>query len=340
MGVETNGVPPEKIDALTETRSPESPMAVAQSLSTEGSLVRSSSGLITVTATQSSEATTIPADTAKSSSLSNLHARLAQDDLSCIAIKSDTSIRDEAREPARVTTPPLFSTSGDNYLINATNRRYATSPPPPASAGARLSLSTKGSAEQRDSSFADATTSSSVAKHFRFSGDFTTYRSSSVLSAFASSMGNLSDAWDDTSDSVVNKPRPSVSQYCNASPKSPCSAASVLPELPTRFSFESSSTTSSSSSHLSLLQKPTAPRNQRSFDRKDLLPLTTFQSQCEDFESYISTQINRYGSVEKLMSYAGPEMESRSKGTAPDVSSLSLSPINRRRDDLGPSISL
>lgn len=334
MGVETNGVPPEKIVALTETQSPDNPMAaVAQSLS--GSLVGSISGLLSNTATEAPP----PADpegSAKSLSLSNLPARLTQDSLLFVlANKTETSNRDEAHDPARITTLPLFCTSS---ATNSTTRKYESStPPPPASAGARLSIKT--SADYRDNA------SSSAAKHFRFSGDFTSVRNHNVLSAFASSMGNLSDAWEDccgstASESVASKPR--ISQYCHSSPCS--SANSILTELPTRFSFESSSTTSSSSSHLSLLQRPPPPvqRNTRgSFDRKDLLPLTAFQSQCEDFESYISTQINRYGSVEKLMGYAshGPAKES-SKSVATDVSSLSLSPINRRRNDLEPTISL
>lgn len=291
------------------------------------------------------------------------------DDLSFLAIKTELSIITSNKEDAtRDRVTQQFST-GDSYLIaasdesSATNRKYNASPPSSAPLlGTSSSSHLTASDRRRDdgcpfsTSTATAAAAASTlmaAKHFRFSGDFT-FRNTSVLSAFASSMGNLSDAYDneDNNGAMVggSSSKTRAGQYSNPSPNTPSSSNSILTELPTRFSFESSSTTSSSSSHLSLLllQKPVPPRRiyQRnhggSFDRKELLTnLTSFQSQYEDFESYISTQINRYGSVEKLMSYATQARphEDTSKSVATDLSSLSLSPANRRRDPLGPSIS-
>lgn len=367
MGIETNGAPPlpEQNCVVAESQSPENSILV-QSMTTGPSCSQ-----VTPTSDATAAATAHPLGLlSTAASLSNLHGRLKQECTGhlfssqkySLVNGEDTSIAtdsppatDNAGGFIRTGGGPIASSptsvqvvvAGDNnvkYLStasesSATNcRKYAiTSPPPSAPVF---------SAEHRAGSRATDLPSSTPAKHFRFSGDFTSFRNSSVLSAFASSMGNLSDAWDDE-----DRQRTHIS---TASPKSKspslCSANSILPDLPTRFSFESSSTTSSSSSHLSLLQKPTSLKKiyQRqhggSFDRKDkLTSLSTFQTHCEDFESYISTQ--RYGSVEKLMSYGyaachGRPIEESTKGPSTDVSSLSLSPINRKRDLLGPSISL
>lgn len=281
------------------------------------------------------------------SSPSNLHiagdgdssggsgACLAQDDdLSFLAIKTELSIlrdRDSVHHRLHFSTDVVADNNNYASESSATNTNASSPPPtprPPPSSAPNPGVLDGSSAQQPHAP---------PTKHFRFSGDFTLRNNASVLSAFASSMGNLSDAWGDEG---------AKAKFSNAaSPKSPSSSNSILTELPTRFSFESSSTTSSSSSHLSLLlQKPTtAPRriyqnnHGGSFDRRDLLTsLTTFH--CEDFESYIA---NRYGSVEKLMSYATQSRphEEASKGAVTDLS-LSLSPINRRRDLLGPAISL
>lgn len=319
MGVETNGAPAQE---KTAAESLELPIAV-------GGLGEEVSGGLS--------ASQDPCDS-PASLATTFHRR---DDV--LSLKTEQNLNDDTRD---VLFPDRISAPGDNYLItasesSATNRKYnASLTPPPPSSAPLLSCGRNTSAADNHYTLPEVS-SSAGAKFFRFSGDFSTLscRNSSVLSAFASSMGNLSDAWDDVGKATELKgAKPSLSRF------SPSSSNSVLAELPTRFSFESSSTTSSSSSHLSLLQKPTAPRKfyQRnhggSFDRKDLQPsLSAFQSQCEDFESYISTQINRYGSVEKLMNRPHDDPN---KSALTDLSSLSLSPINRRRDLLGPAISL
>lgn len=238
-----------------------------------------------------------------------------------------------------VTTASLYSESG-----SATNssKLYDT----PKSAGP-ISLS---------SSYADdmATTVSSsgtgTGKHFRFSGDFSEFRNyhtgmrsmqnTQLLTPFtSSSMGNLSNARDICDDEVTSHNllgRISVKAMPPPQLTTPTSSNnSVLADLPTRFSFESSSTTSSShsSSHLSSARRKFYQRNGNgSFERKDLQSSVYFQSQCTDY-ILPSTNVRYGGSAEKILTLERQRPdEELAKETATDISSLSLSPINRRRD--------
>ena len=316
MGVETNGAPPSQNPCVAE--SPDNFQAVV--MSSSAMMIPTEGAVGTGTNTTAGDAGTTASPTVLASLDDHGSSLLPvgphqEEDVLPIALKTELSnIRGESRDVFLDRITSQFST--ETPTTSATNRKYNTSssPPPP---------------------------SAPPTKHFRFSGDFTLFRNTSVLSAFASSMGNLSNALNGGeeartySSELIATSRAHIAQFSNASPKSP-ESSSILTELPTRFSFESSSTTSSSSSHRKIYQR----NHGGSFDRKD--ELSNLSTQCGDFESFISTQINRYGSVEKLMGYAGhpgrPREES-SKGAATDLSSLSLSPINRRRE-VCPSISL
>lgn len=218
-----------------------------------------------------------------------------------------------SRNDERETKSAIDSNLFINASENATNTQFASTP---------------------------TTVPASSARHFRFSGDFTSnfrngYSTSHSLTAafVSSSMVNLSDAWDEpTTPDLVNKLLP-------PSHSPPSSSNSILAELPTRFSFESSSTTSSShsSSHHSLPQKLSiGPR--RLYQRNHP---SSFTQHCEGFGVFTPKATTHYGSVEKLSLHQGQEPN---KIPEVDVSSLSLSPINRKRELLanlmGPSISL
>lgn len=279
-----------------------------------------------------------PFSSSVSSSLSNVPTRISEETLSLLQLAAKTDFSNDAYVSGHDKSPQkscqhnqetTTSASDSNNLINASETSATNKPYSPSTSTSLFYNKYPGGLPL----------SSTTAKHFRFSGDFT------AGAAFvSSSMVNLSEAWDDptTPDLVSN-------QALLLQPHSPPSSSSnsILADLPTRFSFESSSTTSSShsSSHLFLPQKTNTgqrrvyQRNHHgSFDRRDLTSLTTFQSQCENYGSFLS---NRYGSVEKLSLRHDPEP---TKIAETDVSSLSLSPINRKRDLLtsvrGPSISL
>lgn len=364
MGVETNVAPGKGCGVSVTESSPENPIgtstpfatgAPGQSL-TQGPLPHAlvddgsgSGGLLVIESEDNANVAPL------SSSLLNFPTRISEETLSLPQLAEKTEHCNDAyvcghdKSPQQSCNDSQDSTttaSESNYLINA-SESSATNKPYASSTSTSL-FSNKISS--------DLPLSSTTAKHFRFSGDFTatfrgfaaTHINTNVLAGAAfvsSSMVNLSEAWDEpTTPDLVS------TQALLLQPHSPPSSSSnsILADLPTRFSFESSSTTSSShsSSHLSLPQKTNTGQRrvyQRyhhgSFDRKDLTSLTNFQTHFENYGSFLS---NRYGSVEKLtLRHDDPEP---TKITETDVSSLSLSPINRKRDPLtsvrGPSISL